>query len=344
MKNITNNIGEMTQHYKFPVIASFCLALLLGTPVWWKTTEVYRADVTFGDLSGSENFLTEQKWPLQINIKVISSESDIKDIDVSSFGGKFQEEISKNTSSRSTFPIEYTVQIQSLTTDSKSTSTISTEELSHIQTSSNTELDEIFNAKFDRKENGKYNFIVIVNPKIKEKQIDLIFGKYRTFWVKTSSISSIENFIPEIVEEIKSTFEYEKDSELSVHTSDEFRLTFCLLNQDKNFVPNWNFPQVYEDYLSVFLDKISDSGFFFFFQNNNIFEILMFFFFPITNQKEIYLNLSLIHKYYISHRYNKFQNLTKKIKLIILQQKLYPSLLIQINFIWIIQVILFINK
>lgn len=47
---------EETDKIRRLIIASFYIVILFGLPLWWKTTEVYRAQLTFAEIEEWSNW------------------------------------------------------------------------------------------------------------------------------------------------------------------------------------------------------------------------------------------------------------------------------------------------
>jgi len=229
------------------VLAAFFIFYIIGVPIWWKTTEIYRSALPHEKISALEEEKFNFRWELQLDLIILSNANVKEEVKT-----QLQQEVSKlldssKSSSSSTYSSRFKIQVSSIMTN-------------EVAKLDNEGIDNWLKIHYagQQTENGKYKFFLI-NGLQTSHQVYL--GKYRHGWVGTSLENSKE--ISEIAKEIARTSQVHflsssQESSIALRPSPEYRLSFSLLNSDPvETSVHWDFEKAFSKYLSSFLKELS---------------------------------------------------------------------------------------
>jgi len=265
------------------IIGSIWLVFLIGIPIWWKTTEVYRASLPYKEV---------QKWQdpnsLYINFSIQLSyilPSDIaKDFNIDTLNEHIQNEFNKNnvignTNQQENSPIdddfEYTYPPKigfSFNVNTKTTKKWN----SDIGLIKNIDenFDDLLTLDSDTDE---YNVYILKQKESAKSFADVYIGKNKQFMVFLKDFSE-ENIIKYTVPIIINMFENEHSDIISSFTEERdeneskeeikkmrtfkyasnYQILYSLFNGNVNdYIVNWEIEKALKSYFGPFLDTLS---------------------------------------------------------------------------------------
>jgi len=267
------------------IIGSIWLVFLIGIPIWWKTTEVYRASLPYKEV---------QKWQdpnsLYINFSIQLSyilPNDIaKDININSLNKNIQEEFNKkniignnnentqeNTSTDDDFEYTYPPKIGfSFSVNTKTTDKWN----SNIGLTRNIDenFDDLLTLDTDTDE---YNVYILKQKETAKSFADIYIGKNKQFMVFLKDFSE-ENIINYTVPIILNMFENEHSDIISSFTEERdenesneeikkmrtfkyasnYQILYSLFNGNVNdYIVNWEIEKSIKSYFGPFFDTLS---------------------------------------------------------------------------------------
>ncbi|RHZ83249.1 hypothetical protein Glove_99g319 [Diversispora epigaea] len=270
MKKFQSNNHEKIRRL---IMLSIWVIILIGLPLWWKTTEIYRAQLPFAEIEEWSKkrekldikFSTHFSLFIATNVLEGNNNLDFKNLDVrlkESITSKYNFIYSKhdviNTSKSIQFPVKFKIKEWNEWKDV---------------------LKEDFNLgqlNFTSK-NGKYAFYILPGNNENQKtkvlvgnqrqaivQIEQIEHWNIDFIEKTISNIIFNLFLPEQIATKKFILEpsteanVELDSMRTMKYSPMYQVTFSLMNGDpSSLLVNWDIDQTVNKYLKPFVDKIS---------------------------------------------------------------------------------------
>ncbi|ORX41464.1 hypothetical protein BCR36DRAFT_407506 [Piromyces finnis] len=265
------------------IIGSIWLVFLIGIPIWWKTTEVYRASLPYKEV---------QKWQnpnsLYINFSIQLSyvlPNDIgKDVNIDLLNKKIQSEFDKNNvignNSQESSPVdddfEYTYPPKigfSFNVNTKSTNKWNSD-IGLIK-----DIDENFDdlLTLDTKNDDEYNIYILKQKESAKSFADIYIGKNKQFMVFLKELTE-ENIIKYSVPIIINLFENEHTDIISSFTEEReeneskeeikkmrtfkyasnYQILYSLFNGNVNdYIVNWDIEKAIKSYFSPFFETLS---------------------------------------------------------------------------------------
>ncbi|ORX84479.1 hypothetical protein BCR32DRAFT_266273 [Anaeromyces robustus] len=268
------------------IIGAIWLVFLIGIPIWWKTTEVYRASLPYKEV---------QKWQdpnsLYINFSIQLSyilPNDIaKDININSLNENIQEEFNKkniignnndntqdNTSTDDddfeyTYPpkIGFSFSVNTKTTDKWNSNIALTRNIDE-------NFDDLLTLDTDTDE---YNVYILKQKETSKSFADVYIGKNKQFMIFLKDFSE-ENIIKYTVPIILNMFENEHSDIISSFTEERdeneskeeirkmrtfkyasnYQILYSLFNGNVNdYTVNWEIEKSIKSYFGPFFDTLS---------------------------------------------------------------------------------------
>jgi len=265
------------------IIGSIWLVFLIGIPIWWKTTEVYRASLPYKEV---------QKWQdpnsLYINFSIQLSyilPNDIgKNINTDSLNEKIQSEFNKNniignntaqeSSQNEDFEYTYPPKIgYSFNVNTKTTNKWN----SDIGLIKN--IDEKFDdmLMLDNENDDGYNVYILKQKESAKSFADIYIGKNKQFMVFLKDFTE-ENIIKYTVPVIINLFANEHTDIISSFTEEReeneskeeikkmrtfkyasnYQILYSLFNGNENdYIVNWEIEKAIKSYFGPFFDTLS---------------------------------------------------------------------------------------
>ncbi|CAG8467974.1 2534_t:CDS:2 [Funneliformis mosseae] len=243
------------------IIASFYIVILLGLPLWWKTTEVYRAQLPFAEIEEWSHWEAfDLEFPTHFTIYVANVESD--NINFANLSSILENSIISRYSDAKVHNIKksirFPVKVESLYWDNWT---------DYLQEGNFGTLNSV-------SESGRYVFYIMPNTKSNLKAKVLVGNQRQAIikinhWdtnviEKTISDLIISLLTPEQISIKKFIMEPSPDSKVEVDSmrtmkySPQYQVTFSLMNGDpSNLLVNWDIEKAVNKYLQPFVDKIS---------------------------------------------------------------------------------------
>jgi len=265
------------------IIGSIWLVFLIGIPIWWKTTEVYRASLPYKEV---------QKWQdpnsLYINFSIqlsyILPNNVGKNIDTDSLNKKIQSEFDKNnvignnnaqeSSPEDDFEYTYPPKIgYSFNVNTKTTNKWN----SDIGLVKN--IDEKFDdlLTLDNENDDEYNVYILKQKESAKSFADIYIGKNKQFMVFLKDFTE-ENIIKYTVPVIINLFANEHTDIISSFTEEReeneskeeikkmrtfkyasnYQILYSLFNgNDNDYIVNWEIEKAIKSYFGPFFDTLS---------------------------------------------------------------------------------------
>ncbi|GBC08692.1 hypothetical protein RclHR1_08300008 [Rhizophagus clarus] len=248
------------------IITSFYIFILFGLPLWWKTTEVYRAQLPFAEIEEWSNWEAfDLEFPTQFIIYVANVEtstincanlsSNLENSIASRYNVNHSKEASNGKRQKS---VRFPVKIRSLDwSDWKN----------DLQYGNLENLNLV-------SENGQYILYILPNtnsnPNTKvlvgnQRQAIIEINQWDTSVIeKTVSDLIVSLFMSEqaaikkfIIEPLSNS-KVELDSMRTMKYSPQYQVTFSLMNGDpSDLLVNWDIEEAVDKYLQFFVNKIS---------------------------------------------------------------------------------------
>lgn len=268
------------------IIGSIWLIFLFGIPIWWKTTEVYRASLPYKEV---------QKWQdpnsLYINFSIqlsyIIPSDIIQNLDINSLNNKIQNEFDKNniigsnnesenTQIDDDFEYTYPPRIGfSFNVNTKITKKWN----SNIGLIKNIDekFDDLLTLDIDTDDKDKYNIYILKQKETAKSFADIYIGKNKQFMIFLKDFSEeniIKYTVPTIINmfanehsDIISSFTEERDENESKEEirkmrtfkySSNYQILFSLFNGNINdYIVNWDIEKSIKSYFGPFFDTLS---------------------------------------------------------------------------------------
>ncbi|RIA87016.1 phosphatidylinositol-glycan biosynthesis class S protein [Glomus cerebriforme] len=248
------------------IITSFYIVILFGLPLWWKTTEVYRAQLPFTEIEEWSNWEAfDLEFPTHFTIyvanvkpstiKFANLSSNLENLITSRYNIDNSKEANNGTSQKS---IRFPVKIKLADWNNW---------MNDLQ-DGNLEMGNLAN------KNGQYSFYILPRTK-SNSDTKVLVGNQRQAIVeinqwdtnvieKTISDLIISLFMPEqdairksIIEPLSDS-KVELDSMRTMKYSSQYQVTFSLMNGDpSNLLVNWDIEEAVNKYLGPFVNQIS---------------------------------------------------------------------------------------
>lgn len=227
-------------HWQTQVLLVFSFFVLLGLPVWWKTTTVYRAELPFGE---TQTLLALKKPLLPVSLDFV--------LHGVSFDSANQQALEKTLNTKK-FLADHEVKFY-LKFHSPGKSLVG--ETPH-------ERDDWLKSQAVSNTGGLTLFLVS-NPKAAEVVVTL--GKYRHGWIEvpeTTTKSLQDQLIPVIVGICHNIYGVSDTTRTKaaldmIHAkfASSYRLSFSLGNGNPGLVQGWDFSQAFRAYMKPLIDK-----------------------------------------------------------------------------------------
>ncbi|KAL1918591.1 uncharacterized protein VTP21DRAFT_2613 [Calcarisporiella thermophila] len=241
------------------VVLSFWAVIILGIPLWWKTTEVYRAPLPFAEIEEWSHKTCDMRFPVHLRLHISDA---TKDLDITGIGNSVKDGVAERLKSEEKC-LEYEADVSVMAwNDAK-------------QSESSTWLDE----EDQDSEPGTYDLYVRPDVPVSrsKKFIDanrVFVGRGRRMLVlvkdwredeisKVLSIYASSLFTKEresirriIAEQRGEQTAANHDSMRTFKYSREYRITFSLMNGGAGHV-DWDIAKAVDVYLQPFLRELS---------------------------------------------------------------------------------------
>ncbi|CAG8526932.1 603_t:CDS:10, partial [Cetraspora pellucida] len=250
------------------IIISFWVVILIGLPLWWKTTEVYRAQLPFAEIeewSKWEAF--DLNFPINFIIHIADAKSDVNDYKTfsnrieNSIISKYNSIYSINNDTGYPKSIHFPVKI----------------EVVKWSTWMNT-LQEGYDSdllKVSVNKNGQYGFYIL--PRNNSSKTRILVGNQRQAIVEmdhwnigkhfillnmsriiSDTLNKILFAIKKFIREPSAEAKVDVDSMRTMKYSPMYQVTFSLMNENPStLLVDWDIKQAVIKYLKPFVDKIS---------------------------------------------------------------------------------------
>nr|XP_022288860.1 GPI transamidase component PIG-S-like [Crassostrea virginica] len=234
------------------------LCIVIGVPLWWKTTEVYRVSLPYSDIAD----LSNTKFQFTIDIDVVNLESTLSDKDLTDLSKLLKADLDEERRTGSLFP-KYRVAVRQAAEKQSS-------DVSSLKTLA--ELDEYFHG--EESSINKYLIVLMPLKNLVIKQTTI--GNYRAVYLPSGSkeLKSISTRITDILHNalvregvLLKSFQNsmgarepkDKESMRSLSYHQGYDLLFTLVNPQPDILNvDWSIQQAVEAYLNPTIKKLSD--------------------------------------------------------------------------------------
>ncbi|CAH1785714.1 unnamed protein product [Owenia fusiformis] len=221
------------------------VCIIVGLPLWWKTTEVYRVQLPYHVIDE----LAMSKLSTTIDVTVVIYEENLSKIDLARFGEDLKNSLNNGTEFEN-FSIVYKGNIRKAYDEER-----------QVYEAAKTleELDAALYKVKLLKENGKY-CIVILPSTSPLASSNIHVGKQRTtFLTGENGLLSVLDDFTRIIKEVGARQKATKESMRAVHTTPEYELTFSLLNPQPDMLAvAWPIAAAVGEYLDPLTEQFAD--------------------------------------------------------------------------------------
>ncbi|CAH2219993.1 GPI transamidase component PIG-S [Pelobates cultripes] len=255
---------------KRAAISIALITALLGLPLWWKTTETYRASLPFTEISQLDRLQLQLTVPIEIVFAkgTLSTEQQRK---LPSSDSKNNEVV---LNSHTRFNCHYAIKYRRISSTEEETLTLQSVK----------DTDEALQ-QLDQGEQGSISlYILPETSSLLSQGVSVYIGKHRRAFVKCALDQSarIEDFLRTLYKNVQRVIQtmsfngeavtaalsdripisrFSKDdfenSRRAFKSSPGYDITFSLLNPDpKSLDVNWNISSASDQYIQPFLDKL----------------------------------------------------------------------------------------
>lgn len=220
------------------ILFIFIVSVIIGVPVWWKSTEVYRADISAINITDTRTIDT---IPIGIGLFVIAppdANLDMKALQAL-FDPLSSQLASMDTSTLSSVPTSVKV------------ATVSLLPLQNPPTDPQ-KLDSWISNLIPRfpdlgTEEGQINLVALINPA--SKSPSAVIGSRRQAWIEVSQFEKLKPLLPIFSTQVRHMLTNNVKSDNMRKQS--YRFVFSLLNEDpSSTIASWNFTSLESKYLS----------------------------------------------------------------------------------------------
>lgn len=246
--------------FRLKLVLVFVISILLGVPVWWRTTSLYRAPLPYSEITAltSRLIVQTQQWPMNIKLLYVAKNSVSKDLMSDAVYARF---LTLLTSYNQDFVFDVKIEFVALAQDllKDSTKSLSDDELD----------DFLYRTVTSSFNESCYAAFIIYDPKTTETTLTV--GKYRHLWVKTNNSNNeyiVNTLLPPIAEvtatvlidtpKLSEMYHVTTEHQMAVKPSHHYHLSFSLVNADpESRVVTWNFTEIQQTYLASLLTTFS---------------------------------------------------------------------------------------
>eukprot|EP01091_Cochliopodium_minus_P005758 TRINITY_DN15659_c0_g1_i1.p1 TRINITY_DN15659_c0_g1~~TRINITY_DN15659_c0_g1_i1.p1 ORF type:complete len:521 (+),score=128.94 TRINITY_DN15659_c0_g1_i1:30-1565(+) len=224
---------------KLKIISLFFICILLGIPVWYKTTTVYRPHLPFNEINelSHKKIHSEEGWKMEIQLIICAHDEDV------TIGGDFENKMFNFMVENKTFPQNIDFAYRVFIPKYKNKIDVPpTEYENFFHSSKNTQT-------------GVYKFYIF-----ESSNTTMTMGKHRDGYITLKDLNKLINqdkilrMISKFVSFV--VFDSFPVSERSASLSSEYTISFNLLNAPGRFT-SWDFDKIYHVYLEKFFREIS---------------------------------------------------------------------------------------
>lgn len=227
------------------ILLIFFVSVLIGVPVWWKSTEVYRADISAINITDTPQL---DAIPIRVSVHLIVNEGqEVNPKALHELSDRLSETLrSIETSSLKSVPLSIKIShVSAIPTRIQQLSPQKTDEWISKQLASLTTSDS---------QNGRYALVIILNPSVKKPSATI--GSHRHAWIEIARLEEANSLLPVLGAQLRHMLI--NTMKLDNTRKHSYRLVFSLLNEDpSSTVASWNFASLEQDYLKKVVETFS---------------------------------------------------------------------------------------